>query len=147
MKEQNKKYAKYGLGALGIIALYYLFTGDKSESGTGANDPFNNGVLPNNSVFNAKYTAELLYDAMKDSGTDEAAIFNALQGINEQQFRLVAAAFGNRSYNTTLGNQYNLPSWMPGYSPLPLLPLRTWLKEELSKQNYETLRLKYINSL
>ena len=144
MTANEKKYLKYG-SVIALIGLVYLLTRTKQESGS--SNVFDNTPLPNGTLFNAKSIAELLYDAMKDSGTDEASIFNALQGVDESRFIAVSNAFGRRSYNETLGNQYNLPPWFPGYSPLPLLPLKTWLKTELSKQNYETLRLKYPNSL
>jgi hypothetical protein len=122
----------------GFLALYFVFGKNKDNSGANA-DPTTNSVTP----FNAKSTAESLFEAMKNSGTDEDAILETLKHINSVQFAQVVLAFGKRYYNTYTGNQY---SFNP-FSPLPALPLKTWLKEELSSSDYAILKLRYINNL
>jgi hypothetical protein len=143
LSPQNKKYLTYGACGLGAIILLKTIL-PKTDTSGGANDPTGNGgggSMPGYN-FNPSIVAEKLYDAMKDWGTDEAAIFTALQPVNQDMFGQVYNAFGRRSYNTSQGNQIALP-----FVSLPLHNLRTWLRNELNDSDYNTLRLKYPNYL
>lgn len=124
-----------GVVVTGVIVYFVFFSKDKNGA---ENDPTGNnggnGQLP---AFNPQSVAETLHNAMKDSGTDESAIFNVLQTVNAQQFVQVVNAFGLRKYNSFLGNDWGGT----------LQPLKVWLKEELNDSEYKTLRLKYPNSL
>lgn len=144
MTPVQKQYAIYGGVALTIgIVAWLIFKPTSTTSGSyGSNDPTGNGgiLTPGGSVFSATNIAEKLYNAMKNSGTDEDLIFNSLQGVSQTQFGQVIQAFGKRSYNSLYGNQIN---YAPMFGSLPLEPLQVWLKSELSDQSYETLRQKY----
>lgn len=121
----------------GAIVYFVFFSKDNngaSEDPTGNNSSGGNSTIP---TFNAQNVAESLHIAMKDMGTDESTIFNVLQSVNASQFVQVVNAFGLRKYNSWFGNDV-------GGS---LQPLKVWLKEELSADEYKTLRLKYPNSL
>lgn len=142
LTEQQKKYGLIGLGLLlaGTIT-YFAFKTPKADAGGTQYDPTgNNGGTTGGSagyVFNAVNVADTLHVAMKDSGTDEDAIFNVLAPLSQAQFATVIQKFGNRLYNDTLGNStWGTPQ-----------PLKHWLKEELSSSDYETLRKKFPNYL
>jgi len=141
MTEKNKKIAQIVIGGVAAVVLFKLIM-PKTDTSGGANDPTGNGgtaaTLPGG-TFNASVVAETLYDAMKNSGTNEAKIINALKYVTPAQFAQVVQKFGKRSYNKTLGNQYNL---IP-FTTLPLEPLQVWLENELSDEQYNILSLKY----
>ncbi len=144
MTSEDKKNLKLGVALVAGAGLLYLLFGKSGDNSGSINDPTGNGTyLPTTSVFNAKSVSLSLYDAMKESGTEEEAILEALKTVNQAQFGQVATAFGKRFYNTITGNQY---SFNP-FSPLPKLPLKTWLNEELSVKDYAILRNKYPNFL
>jgi hypothetical protein len=88
--------------------------------------------------------ANALYDAMKETGTDEQEVQSILKYVTPTQFKQVRTAFGTKQYNKTLGNQYNPTAW---FDELPFVNLPGWLKSELSTQEYAILRLKYPNDL
>jgi hypothetical protein len=135
---EQKKYAIYGGIGLTAFLLWY-FLKPKNGSGGGQGDPTNNNDSSGGqiSTFDPKNVAENLYEAMKSLGTDESAIFNSLANVNQTQFAQVIKEFGNRVYNTyTGGTAFGSP-----------YPLKVWLKEELSDDEYKTLRLKYPNYL
>lgn len=140
MTDQDKKNLKTVAYLLGGAGLLYLVFSKPSET-----DPTGNGgtYIPPVVVFNAKNVAEGLYNAMKDSGTEEEAIFEILKPVNQTQFAQVVEAFGKRSYNKYTGNQYNFNP----FSSLEKLDLKTWLNEELSAKDYAILRNKYPYSL
>ena len=101
------------------------------------------GLLPDDPekgglAFNPKLIASQLYEAMKSSGTDEDLVFETLTNVNQNQFGLVVKAFGLKPYNRYTGNQMGVI----GIS-LPKIPLKSWLKEELSSSMYKELRYKY----
>lgn len=140
-QQQDLKTGAYVLAA-GLL-VYFVFVKRKENSGA-TSDPTGNGSYnPTLPSFNAKIVAENLFDAMKDSGTDEESILETLKTVSPAQFAQVITAFGNRFYNTTTGNQYNFNP----FSDLPKLPLKTWLKEELNTKDYALLRAKYPNYL
>lgn len=86
-------------------------------------------------VFSASQKVSLLYEAMnRYNGTDETAIFEALTDVTQAQFGLINKAFGLRNYNRILG--YNTIGGSK-------IPLKTWLKEELSDADYNLLRKKF----
>lgn len=86
-------------------------------------------------AFSPSQKASLLYDAMnRYSGTDETLIFETLTGVTQAQFSLINKAFGLKNYNRILG--YNTIGGSK-------LPLKTWLKEELSDADYSLLRKKF----
>jgi hypothetical protein len=114
------------------------------KSPAGSTENSNNGyidegVISNPNVFNAKAKADALYNAMRTSGTNEKEVFEVLTGVTPSQFAQIATAFGRKSYNTVLGNQYNVNPFVK----LDLLPLKTWLKEELNEEDYLILKKKY----
>lgn len=82
-------------------------------------------------VFDSKSVAETLHEAMKNTGTDEDMVFEALTGISPVEFASVIKAFGYRLYNTYTGTSY---------MAVNKYPLKTWLKEELSESDYKTLK-------
>jgi hypothetical protein len=143
MTPQEKKYLKYGSISLGIgILIYLLF--QKSDNGGSINDPTGNGsTTPINTSFNANIVAEMLYNAMREMGTNENKIINALRTVTPTQFDLVFKAFGTRQYNSTTGNQY---AYLP-FQTLPFVNLQGWLESELSADEYENLRRKYPTKL
>ncbi len=86
-------------------------------------------------VFSPTQKVALLYEAMnRYNGTDETMIFEALTGVTQQQFGLISKTFGLKNYNRILG--YNTVGGSK-------LPLKTWLKEELSDADYNLLRKKF----
>lgn len=149
MTAKESKNIKIGVGVAAAAALiYYLSQGAPAGS---QSDPTGNGGIFNPggsngggvAQFDANRVATILFDAMREMGTDRDAIFAALKNVNESQFTQVMQKFGKRSYNTTTGNQYN---FFP-ITPLPLYDLPFWLKSELSTKDYGTLRAKYPNKL
>jgi len=96
--------------------------------------------------FNAKEIATMLYDAMKEANftnTDKRkTIFTALTGVSPKQFAQVIKAFGFRYYNTLTGNTY-FALWQ---TPVKH-PLKVWLKEELSSEDYKLLKSNYPTQL
>lgn len=93
--------------------------------------------------FSAITVSKQLYEAMRNTGTDEDIVFETLTGLSENQFRLVINAFGLKPYNTVLGNQKTLiGSDVFGYK-LPKHGLKSWLKNELSNEKYKLLKINF----
>ncbi|AXG72941.1 hypothetical protein DVK85_01315 [Flavobacterium arcticum] len=137
----SQKYKKPLLitgGVLAVFILYRVIVGKIDNSGS-QYDTTGNG---NSAPIDAQAIAETLYNAMKISGTDEQAIKNALQPVNATQFKQIVTAFGQRSYNKTMGNIYEYFG-----NTLNKYGLKEWLKNELNASEYETLRLKYPTEL
>lgn len=131
------------IAGAGVVVVYLIIRAaiPKSDSvGTGY-DGTGNGSAgnTNNTYFNPTEIANTLYVAMKDLGTDEQAIMDALQPLSAAQFQQVITKFGSKPYNTTTGNQYTC-LWCEN---LPNLPLKTWLKEELSDDDYQLIKTKF----
>lgn len=147
MTPENKKYLNYALVAFVVVGGYYALFAPASETSTGGGtDPTGNGGNNNPgdlNQFNALNVATSLYNAMKDSGTDEKSIINILTYVTQNQFPAVVKAFGALPYNKTFGNQVR---YIPGVD-LPRLTLKEWLFEELNDANYRILKLKYPNFL
>lgn len=141
MTPKEKKIATVAGVSVLLLGTTLLLTRKKTEKGT-YTDPTGNGPT-NAPTFNANTVMNKLLDAMKTTGTDEAAIFKALTNVNQTQFGLVVKAFGIRQYNSTMGNQIN---YFPVYQ-LPYVNLQGWLENELSDENYSTLQQKYPNYL
>ncbi len=119
-----------------VIGAYFInrIGGSGSQKvGLLPDDPEKGGLM-----FNPKLVASQLHEAMKSSGTDEDLVFETLTNVNQNQFGLVVKAFGVKPYNRYTGNQMGVI----GIS-LPKLPLKSWLKEELSTDMYKELRYKY----
>lgn len=140
MTDQDKKNLKTAAYLIGGAGLLYLLFSKPTENDPTGNDGSYNPPAVN---FDAKVVATGLYNAMKDSGTEEEAIFEILKPVNQAQFAQVVIAFGKRSYNTYTGNQYNFNP----FAALAQLDLKTWLNEELSAKDYAILRNKYPYSL
>jgi hypothetical protein len=141
MTSKDTKNIKIGVAILGVGLIgYYLMSGSDSGQGYG-DDPTGNNVNPNmpQPTFNAKQAAIKLYDAMRELGTDEDAIMQVFQTVSVSNFPKVYKEFGIRSYNKTMGNQYNFNP----FGSLPLENLAVWLENELSSSSFETLRTKY----
>lgn len=145
MTAKNKKILVIAAAVGAAVIIYHVVKTKTDTSGTGY-DPTGNGGSNGSSElpFNANSTAEKLYEAMRNTGTDEEAIFAALKNITQQQFAQVITAFQNRSYNSSMGNQVNYAPWS---SSLPLKDLPYWLKNELSSSDYNKLRLRFPNHL
>lgn len=144
LNPKDKKQLKYAGIGLASVILVYVVLRKKTESGGSSVDPTGNGgTVPNSTVFSASKTAQKLYEAMKEMGTDEDLIFTALQNVSQAQFGQVVTAFGVQSYNPSTGNQVNFTPW----NLLKLYGLAYWLKNELESESYDTLRLKYQNYL
>ncbi|MCQ2232058.1 MAG: hypothetical protein MJZ30_09455 [Paludibacteraceae bacterium] len=86
----------------------------------------------------AKEIANRLYNAMKDSGTDEDEIERLIIGnkLTTEDLKMVVLAFGTKKYGT-FGSP--LFDWMDGTS----LNLREWLKKECSSSLMEKLNIKF----
>ncbi|MEE1897085.1 hypothetical protein V1389_01980 [Flavobacterium rakeshii] len=136
MDAKTKKTALIITGTVAAGIILYMVLKKKTDTSGATSDPTQGA---SNDAFNPAITAELLYQAMKDSGTYEDAIFNALKNVNATQFAQVMQKFGKQSYNKLLGNQIRINP----LSSLPLEPLQVWLKNELSQKDYKTLQLKY----
>ena len=147
MTPQETKNIKIGVTVAAALLLIYLVTKAPAQDNSGAStDPTGNGdnTSPGTIVFNANKVATALYDAMKETGTDEEEVQSILKYVSATQFSKVRTAFGTKQYNKTLGNQYNPLAW---FSQLPFVNLPGWLKSELSTSEYAVLRLKYPNDL
>lgn len=126
-----------GAVAAGALLLYLLFGNKKDNSGSSYTEP-NGGYYPG-PTFNALNVADSLHEAMNQFGTDEGTILELLKTVTPTQFAQVVTAFGSKKYNSWTGNDY-------GFG-LDSLPLKNWLKYELSISDYAILRSKYPNSL
>lgn len=127
-----------GIAAAGLLT--WLIFRNAPDNGQGyGDDPTGNNAGASSASFNAKLAAEKLYDAMREMGTDEKGIMQVFQTVSLGNFPKVYHAFGKRSYNTALGNQYNFSP----FSDLPLKTLSEWLENELSAASFNTLRTKY----
>jgi hypothetical protein len=119
------------------LGIYFLTKSDKNgNSVLGGNKKYiDEGDVNLVPAFSASQKVALLYDAMNSyKGTDETLIFETLTGVTQAQFGLIQKAFGLKNYNRILG--YNT---IGGTN----LPLKTWLKEELSQSDYALLRKKF----
>jgi len=143
---QNKKAILIGAGVLvaGYFAYKYLVPNQYSSISLGY-DPTRNGsaATTNTANFSAAKTVQDLYDAMKEMGTDEAAVKAALAPLTAAQFKQVYNLFGRRVYNTLSGNIY-IPIWASEEDYKQ--PLKVWLKEELSDSEYKAMKLKFAST-
>jgi hypothetical protein len=135
----TKKKIIVGVSILVFVTGVYLLT-KKGKDGTSILGPkkpkyIDEGDINLIPVFSAKQKVSILYDAMnKYNGTDETLIFEALTDVTQSQFGLINKAFGLKNYNRMLGyNTYGGTN----------LPLKTWLREELSDSEYNLLRKKF----
>lgn len=98
------------------------------------------------SGFNVSEIVTLLYDAMKQANFTNTekrkTIFSALTGVSPSQFAQVIKVFGNRYYNRLTGNTY-FAIWQ---TPVKH-PLKIWLQEELSEEDYKLLKSNYPKQL
>ena len=136
------KEQKYLIGGtVAVAAAYFLFFSN-TESGNGV-DPTGNGGPGTTDPrgFNAFTVATDLYEAMKDSGTDEEAVVYILKTVTAAQFDQVFEKFGRLNYNPLLGNQYSV------WGNLDKYDLKGWLKNELSPAEYANWKRKYPNRL
>lgn len=126
---QTSKILPIGVGILGMgIFVLAISQSIKGKNSVMYLDDIN---AQNEPLFDAKSVADTLHEAMKDAGTDEDVIFEALTGISPAQFASVIKVFGYRLYNTYTGTSY---------MAVNKYPLKTWLKEELSESDYKTLK-------
>ena len=142
---QNNKKTYIGT-AVGLVLLWYFTKGAGTSSSGQPTDPTGNGYTTGTTTFSAYNVAMDLYNEMKGwnviSPTDDSKILSILTHVTPQQFSQVVASFGNLAYNETDGDQI---SW--AFETLPKLPLRTWLKDEVSDATYTILKSKYPNDL
>ncbi|MEE1899588.1 hypothetical protein V1389_14660 [Flavobacterium rakeshii] len=137
MEANTKKIILITTGVIAAGTVLYFVLRKKTDSSGSECDPTGNGG--NCIQVDPATVANSLYDAMKESGTDEEAILLALKNVNASMFNQVIQKFGKQSYNKFLGNQINITPW----NPLPLEPLQVWLKNELTTNEYNKLKLKY----
>lgn len=144
MTDQEKKYLKIGgIVAGSILVLYLLLKKPADSSGTisdpTGNDGTGSGTGNQNTVFNAKSTADNLFQLMDVYGTKEDEIIAELTNVNQSQFAQVVTAFGKKPYYLFGSNDwFGTPQG-----------LKYWLQEELgvTSDYYRTLKLKYPNYL
>ena len=129
-----------GLTGLGILLFAVSQTSKNKKAGA-----YLDASISDTS-FNAKEVATMLYDAMKEANFTNTekrkTIFTALTGVTETQFSKVSLAFGSRYYNTLTGNTYFAVWQTPKKQPL-----KVWLSEELSKEDYQLLKSNYPKQL
>jgi hypothetical protein len=129
-----------GLAGLGIMLFAVSQTSKNKKAGMYLDSS------SADSSFNAKEIATMLYEAMKEANFTNTekrkTIFTALTGVNEAQFSKVNTAFGSRYYNTLTGNTY-FALWQTPTKH----PLKVWLNEELSKEDYQLLKSNYPKQL
>lgn len=129
-----------GVAGLGILLFALSQTSKNRKAGAYLD------ASSTDSSFNAKELATMLYSAMKEANFTNTekrkTIFTALTGISEAQFSKVNIAFGSRYYNTLTGNTYFAVWQTPTKHPL-----KVWLKEELSTEDYQLLKSNYPKQL
>ncbi len=140
MTPQQIDNLKLGGAVVAGLGILYLLFGTKNKNGVVDPEVSGNPAT----YFDAKNVADGLHDAMNRLGTDNNSILELLKTVSPGQFMLVSKAFGLKPYNTLYGNDWNLNFW---YKDLPLLPLKTWLKEEIPSSDYAILKSKYLNQL
>jgi hypothetical protein len=117
-------------GIAAIIASYklynFLFPGGLST------DPFKEPTDLTNSQ--AETIAERCYQAMYAAGTDTEALFQALAGLNHNDYVAVSKAFGTRSYFYPTG-EAPVFDWMGAN-----LTLEEWLIQELDLSEIKELK-------
>lgn len=119
------------------LGVYFLTKTNKNGSSIlgGSKKYIDEGDVNTIPAFSPTQKVALLYDAMnRYTGTDENLIFETLTGVTQVQFGLIQKAWGLKNYNRLLG--YNTIGGTK-------LPLKTWLKEELSEQDYNLLRKRF----
>lgn len=105
---KQTKIAKYAIPVLGIAAVGgvayvgYKFLKKDEPPKLNENPAFDKSTL--NQV-QALAIADRLYAAMVILGTDEEAVFNALDGLSHNDFIKVYEAFGRRQYSKFWGNE------------------------------------------
>ena len=130
------KQQKTGIAVLGVViasvVAYKIFVPKTDNNGSGnSNDT---GAKD----FDPAKVSNILYNAMRYTGTDEAAIVTALKPLSAAQFNAVIEKFGYKFYNKTMGNTTEYL-----WNKLHKYGLKVWLKNELSDDEYELLRLKF----
>lgn len=129
--KRNWKPIAYTVG--GLVAAYGIYRLYKFTFPGGLkNDPRKEPAKINNTQ--AAVIAERLYQAMYAAGTDEDAIYDALQGLNHNDFVKVSNAFGKKSYFYITG-EAPVFDWMGAD-----LSLVEWLIQELSISDINELR-------
>lgn len=125
-----------GVAGLGIL----LFAISKVAKDKNANVYLQEGQQA--SSFDSKAVASTLYNAMREANFTNTqkrkVILESLTGVTQNQFSQVIKAFGSKYYNTLTGNTY-FAIWQ---TPVKH-PLKVWLKEELSREDYELLQSNY----
>lgn len=129
-----------GVAGLGIF-VFAVSSASKSKKSVAYLDGDVSG-----SGFNVSEIVTLLYDAMKQANFTNTekrkTIFSALTGVSPAQFAQVIKVFGNRYYNRLTGNTY-FAIWQ---TPVKH-PLKIWLQEELSEEDYKLLKSNYPKQL
>jgi len=129
----------YAVPAIGLFLVYNYFTKGATKQqedvdAVGGTPTKDGSVTSNISASNAANIATSQFDAMQGFGTDEAMLFNSLQGLNGKALQLVYQKFGLKPY---LVAGY-FPSWASG-TPLDLF---TWYRNELDTG--ELLQMKQV---
>jgi hypothetical protein len=148
----NKKPLFYIGGAIAIVVIGYAIvnklksgiTGSFSDNAKGANPFVGLDYDPTKVTISdatANSYANQLFDAMKNGGTDENAIYNVFQKIQKKDdFIKVYNTFGKKSYvgYFTGGTPTKADSILGNYDDLDLVE---WLRQELSVANLPTYNL------
>ena len=135
---EASKIVPISVGVAGLtILLFAIAQANKIKKGNVYQDG-----NPTAQSINAKDIATTLYNAMKEANFTNTekrkTILTTLTGINEAQFSWIVKAFGKRFYNRLTGNTY-FAIWQ---TPVKH-PLKVWLKEELSDNDYQLLKSNY----
>lgn len=124
-----------GITGLGILLFAVSQTSKNKKAGAYLDSGSYDGI-------NAKEVATILYDAMKEANFTNTekrkTILTTLTGVTEAQFSKVYTAFGSRYYNKLTGNTY-FALWQTPTKH----PLKVWLKEELSTEDFQLLKSNY----
>lgn len=139
---ETSKIVPIAIGVAGLgIFVFAVSKASKNKKSTAYLD----GDV-SDSGFNVSEIVTILYDAMKQANFTNTekrkTIFSALTGVSPAQFAQVIKVFGNRYYNRLTGNTY-FAIWQ---TPVKH-PLKIWLQEELSEEDYKLLKSNYPKQL
>jgi hypothetical protein len=146
--QENKKPLMYVGGAIAIVVIGYSIV-RRTQSGI-------SGLFKNKSIGASDFKplevevskvtisdalantySNQLYNAMKDSGTDEDTIYSVLEKLQKKDdFLKVYNTFGKKSYYVV--GEPTISAWLFGYKDQDLVE---WLRSELGYSNLLTYNL------
>ena len=132
----KKEYILWGLCGAGVLTaiLSVALKKNKTESPT-----YQEEVRQfNQDRTSISEYAQMLHDAMKDTGTDFNKILKVMSELDENKMKIVSDRFGKRAY-------YNRLFGLVPTSGGKKLTLKEWFKEELDSSQYKQVKDKYPN--